>query len=324
MQTSDSAQTVLSELISRLKFQPGGPDRAYGEVRGNPTTLTVLGGDPLALLLSLKIVSPHPESISLPAEIASLVAVGRTEASLEDGFGWLTLKDLSGLSSAEIACLVESFGEALAAGGLTFAPGCVACGCLEEAELVHAEGRCSRLCPACAERLVTHRQESERALNQPTVFHAFSLPLVFLYAAGGWLVFWFLIDLLLEWWQPDEIALPDVLLGLLILLLGGIGLALGYPLGACVRRSGVIFRSPVAATLLTVIPAALVGELLFITASVFWRAGFLDVVLAAQLFIPFVTSYPVSWVIGKLLVIGGLALGCYLGAKAEKKVAIRL
>jgi hypothetical protein len=106
------------------------------------------------------------------------------------------------------------------------------------------------------------------------------------------------------------------LLGLLILALRFHGAGLGYPLGVFVRRSGLVFRSPVAAMLLTIVPAALVGELLFITVSVFRQARILDVVLAARLFIPFVTNYPQTWIVGKLLVIGGLAMGCYWGAKA--------
>ena len=324
MHEVDPSQVFVTKLITRLAFQPGDPTRAYGEIGGSPVTMTDLGGDPLSLLFGFKIVSPHPEAIELPEDILLLVDEGRAEVSLEDGIAWLTFRDLSGETSETVEHLLRGFGESLAAAGLVFSPGCVSCGCLEDVEVVFSEGRASRLCPACAERIVAAKNQAEHQLNRPTVWHALGLPVAFLAVAAGWLLFWFCVDLMVSSWKQEEIVVNDLVIAVLIALLGGVGFGLGLPLGLFLRRSGVTTRAPVVTSIAAVLPACMAGELLFIAAAVFWQAGVFDLVLAMQIFVPFVASYHVSWIIGKVVVIFGVAVGCHMGIKSEKKVAVRL
>jgi hypothetical protein len=324
MHEVDPSQTLVNDLISRLGLQPGDPTRAYGEIGGSPVTMTVLGGDPLSLLFGFKIVSPHPEVIYLSDELDFRVTEERADVSLEDGMAWLTLRDLREETSEEVQRPLLGFAASLAEAELVFPPGCVSCGCLEDAELVFSEGRASRLCPACAERIVSAKNEAEHQLNKPTTFHAFGLPLAFLAVAAGWLVFWFCVDLMVSSWKQEEIVVNDLTVGVLIALLAGVGLSLGLPLGFFLRRSGVTTRAPVMTTIAAVLPACMAGELLYIVAVVFWMAGFIDFLLAMRLFIPFVTSYSVAWIIGKVAVIIGVAVGCHVGMKSEKKVSVRL
>lgn len=324
MPEPSASQQFINELLERLGFQGAEAHKAYGEVQGNPTTLTVLGGDPVSILLAFKIATPHPETIVLPAPLEALKETGQVEVELENGFAWLTLKNLGEEPASSTQELIESFGAALVLAEIACPPGCLKCQSLDDSQLIFAEGRCTRLCFPCVKQLVDQRDAAEHTLNKPTLRHALGLLPAFLAAALGWVLFWTAIDLLLEWWRPDKIELPDIIFGLLILGLGGVGCCLGYPLGLFLRRSGVPIRSPVAISLVTVIPAGLLGEFLYVVLYLFRQAGFFNLALTVQLFVPFVTSYPVSWMVGKILVVGGIALGSYLAANKREKVALKL
>jgi hypothetical protein len=325
MNDSQQPETLLQDLVTRLDFQPGDAERVFGEVHGSPVTMILIDTEPLSLFLGFKIVSTHPEEIRLPEEIESLVDNGRADVSLEDGTAWLSLDDLRGQSSSSIQSLIESFGEALYAAKVTFAPGCVSCGGHDDVNLLFAEGSCSRLCPECARDLFQKREDAEQQLNSPSVMHAFGLPLAFLYVSGGWLILWFLIDVLLTWWNTDTIVIPGGE-GFVVLaaVLGAVGFGLGYPIGAFLRRSGVAHVSPLAVSLSTVIAACVVGEMLLICAIVFRQTGVLDVAMATQQFIPFVKSYQPSWITGKVVAAAAIALGCYVATIAKKTVPLQL
>jgi len=62
------------------------------------------------------------------------------------------------------------------------------------------------------------------------------------------------------------------------------------------------------------------GHVLFL----YRQAGIFNLSVAVQFFMPFVTGYPVSWMVGKILVLGGIGLGSFLAASAQKKFALRL
>ena len=75
--------------------------------------------------------------------------------------------------------------------------------------------------------------------------------------------------------------------------------------------------------MLVVVPACIVGELLYVAHTIFRQTGNFDLVLAAKWFVPFLLRYPTSWIVGKLIVIGGTAFGCYKSVGTEKKIAFR-
>lgn len=317
---------LIHELLERLGFEVGDQDHAFGEIVGNPVSLTILGADPLALLLAFKTVYPHARGMDLPAEIAVLVESGRAEVSFEAGITWLSLDDLSGESADSTRHLLESFGQALSAAGLSFPPGCVSCGCQDDARLLYAEGRCSRLCPRCAENLLQQSKQAEQRLNKASIWHLLGSPLACLYVSGIWLVAWLSLDALLRHWKTDTLVIPTDELGVLILaaVLGGIGFGAGYPLGVLLRRSGAVHWAPGCLSLSTVLLACVAGEFLFISLLVCRQAGVVDLSFAMHVFVPFVAGYHPSWLILKFIVMGAIAAGCYVAVRARKKVQIHL
>src|SRR5262249_47442219 len=138
MNASHPAQTVLDDLLERLHLRVASADKAYGEVQGNPVTMTVLGMEPLALLFGFKIQSPHPSQIELPDDIRALVSQNKAEVSLERGIAWLSLDDLSEKRSESIEGLISSFANALSQANVRLPDGCVQCRSPDEVDLVYS------------------------------------------------------------------------------------------------------------------------------------------------------------------------------------------
>ena len=86
MNEPDPAQEMLDDLVERLGLRVVAVDQAYGEVRGSPVTMTMLGLEPPAVLLGFKIQAAHAAAIELPEGIAALVGDKKAEVSLTDGY----------------------------------------------------------------------------------------------------------------------------------------------------------------------------------------------------------------------------------------------
>lgn len=325
MSDVEQPQELLNQLLSQLHFEPGDNERAYGEVDGSPVTMTILGADPLALLFAFKIVSPHTEYLELSEEFAELVEDGFAEVSLAAGTAWLTFYNLSDETSDSIQELVETFAEELSAAGLTLPPGCISCGRTEDALLVFAEGTCTRICAVCVEKRVEEHAKIEEELNQPSSFYAVCLPLAFLYVAGGWLLFWALIDMFLRWKDTNELVIPGGV-GLLVFagFLGAIGFGLGYPLGLFLRKSGLARRAPLVVSLPAIVVSCVAGEIFYIAVVIFRDFGVFDLLAAVRVLVPFVLGYAGSWLVLKILVICGIVGGCYVAAVMKKTAPLQL
>lgn len=325
MSDVEQPQELLNQLLSQLHLEPGNNERAYGEVHGSPVTMTILSADPLALLFAFKIASSHSGELELSEEFEQLVEDGFAEVSLEDGTAWLTFYNLSEETSDSIQELVETFAEELSAAGLTLPPGCISCGRTEDSQLVFAEGTCTRICHACVEERIEEHAKIEEELNKPSSFFAVCLPLAFLYVAGGWLLFWALIDMFLRWKDTNELVVPGGV-GLLIFaaILGAIGFGLGYPLGLFLRKSGLARRSPLVVSLPAIVVSCVAGEILYIAVIIFRDFRVFDILAAARLLVPFVQGYAGSWLVLKVLVICGIVGGCYVAAAAKKTAPLQI
>src|SRR5262245_11051364 len=120
-------ESVLTDLFACLELRPVAPDQAFGSIEGSPAVLTILGGEPLALLLAFKIRSSHPAQIEWPDDIAALLEAKLAEASLENGVAWLSLDNVTGETAASIATWIASFARRLAEAGVALPDGCAEC-----------------------------------------------------------------------------------------------------------------------------------------------------------------------------------------------------
>ena len=321
MNDPEAIAARLDDLVARLGFRSGDAKWLYGEVHGSPVTMMVLGVAPLSVLCAFKIAPTHPATMTLPEPIACLVEEGSAEVSLEHGVAWLSFDNLDDESPEEIQGLLDVFGASLSEAGIAVAPGCVSCGRQDEIDLVFVDGRCSRLCSFCLQRFLEKKEAAEQQVNRPSMLHAMGLPLALLYVSGGWLVFWFAIDAILE-----NVIVIDGTPGILVVaaILGALGFGLGYPLGAFLRKGGVARKFPVLGSSATVVGACVLGEILYIAVVVSRIAGIFDLALAARLFLPFVRGYTPGWIAAKLVTAGALILGAYTAAAKKPTVSVSL
>jgi hypothetical protein len=318
------SQAVLDDLLARLRLSVVAADQAYGEVQGSPVTMTVLGVDPLALLLGFKIQSAHPSHIDLPGEIESLVNQKKADVSLENGIAWFSLDDLSEETSESIEGLITSFCRGLAEANVRLPEGCVQCRSSDDLELVYSDGRCSRLCGNCRERIVDEHVDQEAELTRPSFWFAMALPLMFVYVSAAWMMLWWLVDMILIWTKTDQIVLRTVdFLGIFVVL-AAVAAVIGYPIGVFLRRSWIPGRTHWFVSSVTVLVACAAGEWLYVATLVYRQTGLIDLPLAAELLVPILRTHHPSWIASKIIVAIAIGVGCYCAAKVRPTATVKL
>ncbi len=307
------AQAVLQELIERLQLSVGAKDQAYGEVQGSPVTMTLLGGNPLALLFGFRIRSPHPSQIDLPDDVQAFLGRKKAEISLEQGISWFSLEDLRGETAQSIENLIRSFANGLSRANVHLPDGCAKCRSGDDVALVYAHRECNRFCAHCRGRIPVAHAEREAELNRPSLWFAVALPLVFLYVSCTWMVLWLLIDMNLP--KAGVIFLNHLDFYLILPLLAAVAGLIGYPIGVFLRRSGMPGRTSWLASSAAVLATCAAGEWLYVATVLHRQGGVLDFTLAARLVVPFCANYHPSWKLAKFIVGAAIGVACYFGAK---------
>lgn len=323
MPREEEVLAFVQEFMAEYRLQPCGPNSAFGEIKGHPLTMTVLGDDPFSLLFAFRIVQPESGQFEPPILIREMMAEGDAKVSIEDGLVWLSLYRLDGVSREMVQGVVETFADGLTAAQLALPPGCATAGCEGTAGPVHIEGRTSRLCPACVERLFAEREQAERELNRMSTKHMLGLPLVFLLVAGGWGLFWLLVDLVLSWLKVNVIILDKFTIMLFLGILGVFGYSLGVPLGTFLRRSGMVSMFPAFISVVALLMVAVVGEYFYINAYMFRTAKVIDLGLALQWLPQWIWEYPGWWLAGKLIAVAAVAAGM-LTTNERQRAALRV
>ena len=316
-------QLTVQDLTARFQLHPVDKESVYGDIATFPVTMSILGGDPLALLFAFRVRTGEDAALAVPTDLQSALAEARGTLTLEDGYAWLSLHNLGGRSSDDIEALVRRTVEALAESALHPGPGCATCGTADGVELRHLEGRTLRICPACLDHLYAAKKEEERAMNRPSLLGGVGLPAVLAMASVGWMLFWLGVDLFLDWRGLRVLIIDQYLGTLIICVLGAVGFGLGTFLGNGLRQSGLSLRAPTWVGGAAVCLLALGGEILYIAVMVFRAAGIFDLAHAARLLIPFLQSYDWFWITARLIVIGAAALGC-MQAASPKTAPLRI
>lgn len=319
MNASRNEIDLALDLVEDWEFEIGDEDTAFGELAELPAALSVLGPDPLALMMVCKIrSSPAEDGFSIPHEIAVLINQKQASVTLEDGYAWLSFYDLSGKSLEEVRELFERFARALKEQNLATGPGCALCGSLEDAELVFSVGKCSRVCEPCLAARLEELEQKENERKRPSRFHSYALPWAVGLAGVGWMVFWVLIDLVLDYLNTNTISIPSFVSFLVLVVLG---MLLGAPVGLVLRKSGIGRRSPALASFIAVALAAFLGEAFYISAYLYRHFGFLDLAAGFQVLVPFFSSYDSSWIAAKIIVAGAIGAGCFAATDEERQPA---
>ena len=313
---------TLHSLISRLGLIPlGDGGTAYGAFGDTPVTLTVLSLEPLGLLFAFN-VNRDSGDLPLPADFAAEWSPETCKVSVENGRAWLSLYDLTGHSEDEIAALLEHFYQSLVAAELAVGPGCVRCGCRDEAHVMHIEGRTTRICPKCLEQAIADKQDRDAELNGMSLSALLGLPTAILIAAGCWALFWSVVDLVIDWFRIRVIEINDFSFLLLLVLFVGTGAALGHPLGKMLRKSGAVRVAPGPLSCVVVLCAVLAGEVGYVALLILRTFGVLDLATAARWLVPMVANYSKFWIVLKVLC--ACAFGGFCATTASERTAASL
>ncbi len=314
----DGINKVLA-LSGELRFSVAGDDHAVGEVMGVPTGLTLLSADPPGVMFAFR-VRPDSEETDRLASLVRGSLPARSELSVEDGCAWLTLYDLDLLPHGAAKPFAERVADALIAVGMAIGPGCLRCGAAEGAAPMLVDLRPTRLCASCLNEAVREKIDRESELNRPTLSTTLSLPGAVTYVVLGWIVLWTVIDVLLRHWPVRVVEINQFTTLVGLVLLGGIGCVLGWPLGATLRRSFGLGLSPWMASLGLALAAGVLGEVGYVALRIFLLAGVLDFAAAARMLGPVIGMYTGFWIFCKLATIGAIA--GWAAASASRRAVV--
>lgn len=295
------------ELLDILQFQPITQTSGYAEVDGCSVKLTILGAEPTSLMFAFFVGT---KSIATPLQLELIPSADKRDLTLEDGFVWLSLFNLGETTSTALAESVRSIVSQLKAMGFEFDRNCGLCGARETPIIVQDE-QPVRICDDC----VAARQRKTEELNRASFRHLLWLPLGALGAAISWAAVWVLIDLFTEWLnfgQPNgglEINKFTIAIlfgfGVLLFLMAGF-------MGDQIRIGGSSPRFSELLSVILALAAIALGEMFYVTVTLFRTFGVVNFGLAAKVLIPWVLDYPISWLILKgclalCLIVGGVA-----------------
>jgi hypothetical protein len=317
---ANGAEQLLT-LIRELEFSVAGPDSAVGEVQGLPTSLTLLGDDPPAVIFGFRVrpdasvTEPLAALVQqLPPELATL--------SVENGCVWLSLYNLNALPDGVVRALPEQIGAVVQSAGMALPAGCLRCGSPTESAPLLAGGQPTRLCAACQSELVQDQAAAEEELNRPTLSATLGVPGATVYVALGWIVVWTVVDFVLDWWGVKVIEINHFTALFGIGLFVCAGYALGWPLGATIRHSIGLRRVPWIATPLLTLGAVIVGEIGYLALRIFLLAGVFDFGAAVRLLGPAVGQYTGFWIFCKLAQGAAIAGAAVQSTMERRRVTI--
>ena len=313
MSSSSSPAHPIETLLKDLPLTAVADNKGVLEFEGLPAAVTVLGADPPSLMWQFRINPDGQETeplLDLFADIPNEFA----RVSIERGFAWVSLYNLTGVDSEAHQTLLKEVAGAINATDLALSPGCLKCGDLDNARLAYVEGRPTRICNSCVENAFAEKTERDLQLSQGTVSSTLNLPGTVLAAAAVWAILWSLIDVLLGWFRIQVVEINEFTSILLLAMVGLPGYGLGRPLGLVLRRSLVVSGAPALMTALLVSLVVVLGEIGYVAAYVFRVAGIFDLNVTMQIVWDFVSGYTGFWIGCKLVTAASIACFCFLAA----------
>lgn len=256
---SDSFVTI-DRLMTELEFAPVDEDTAIGELSELPAAFTVLGIEPLSGMFQFRI-NPDGADASPLGELLAPFAEDEVSFSIEEKYAWFSLYNLEELEFETLCHLVREVAARLQAGSYALPGGCLRCGAVTGVQLVVVEGSPTRVCSNCLEEAAQQRQQQEADLNRSSLSATIGLPFAGFLVAAVWAILWFVIDLLLGYWDVQVIIIDQFSILIMLLSAGGLGYLIGWPAGVVMRRSAAIQIAPYTTIAWFLLAAGLCGEI---------------------------------------------------------------
>lgn len=310
---------VFQSLICELGLIQANAEEYYGEINDQPIILTVLSADPPAIMFKVRINSEDEHNLKFPDVLSELIAEEKINASVENGYGWLTFYHLSDYSVEAVLDLLALFLQNIEDHELNLGLECAVCKNSDSGEIYYSDSKINRLCPNCLEAKKRQKLDKEKKLFE---ISASSILLSFLGIMGFtfiWTLMWLLYDYMFVLYGTDSIDVTDVALGVgTLIVISVLSLTIGFPLRRFSIRNNAILI--VTASVLVTISFVL-GEILIATIWIFKEIQVIDIIASTKYSI-FLWQGEASMLKAiKIILFIGSVMGIYFIAK-KKKVAI--
>ena len=310
---------VFDSLIYKFGLIRANAEDYYGEIDDQLAILTVLSASPQAIMFKIRINSEDEVDMEWPDALNELLAERKINVSVENGYGWLTLYDLSAFDVEAVDNLLVHFMQTIEDYGLSLGLGCTMCGNSNTGEIYYSDGKVNRLCASCLQAREQQRVYRDTKSSQ---ISSSAISWCLLGVAGfaiAWTLIWFLYNYMFVLYGTDSIDVPDV-----VLAVGGfvVVAVLSMTIGIPLRRFGIVNKAVlIAAASILVTISFVLGEILI---SIIWvskEMRGINIVASIRYCIFVWTSEPTIFEIVKIMLIIGSIIGVGVIAK-KKKVAI--
>ena len=307
---------LFGDLIEEMGFEEGDAGEYFGEIDGQPAILSVLSASPPGVIVKIRLNTENEQDIEVSEALFELLENKSINISVDNGYGWLTVYDLSGFTTEKVIDLLEMFAQDLEEHQLSLGAECVICKNGVLGEIYYSEGKINQLCANCLKEKVQQQSDKNKKLAEIKTSSVLLTLLGVMGFAVAWALMWLLYDYIFVFYRTNEIEVSEfVLVGVPLVAVVILAFTLGLPLRRF-RIQNRIFLSIIATIL--AFASFLLGENLM---SLFWtiyETKSIDIIASIKDFILlWQAQMPIFHVVKIGLVIGAI-IGINIIAKKKK------
>jgi len=320
----DSDIERLVNLANELGFDPVNDETLVGDFHGMPAAFTVLSLDPPGFMFQIRL---NPVSgITLPEVIENEESSFDTDVviSIHNKCVWVSYYDIQPLETADIRSMLDQLAQSILASRYAQVGICLRCSKRETADLLFVEGRPTRVCDQCLVEAEEEQEHREAKLNESSISAVLTLPFIGVASATLWALFWFSVDLILDYFNIKVLEINYVSMAMILGLFWVIGWAIGSPLGAILRRTPIVRRAPRAMGAMLTVGLVVVGEILYSAGLILWAVGVVDLVLAPLFAVHMLLDSTPFWNLCKLVLALAVGFFCCMSAAKRKTVSLEV
>lgn len=302
-------------IAADLGAEPGSHGYFKALAGGVPLLFKITSEEPFGYMFKLRMKEPHNLPCSWHENLPPEFSNADVKCEIDAEYIYLWIRNPLVVSAISIADAVR---ECINDHRRYFPSGsdyCFDCKSVGTAQLVQAGGSVSSVCDSCLDAREDKRKTTEEKLNESSANYAALFPLALILSSLGWASFWAAYDWAFAASGEKRIIVP--IFGLL-LLVAGVGVALGWPIGKLLHRSGVVKRfSPGSLSIIAGVTTLIIGELLYSAHLVYRITGSFHPGLILKNSVMIATGGSVGYTLGKLIFAGGLIVVIHHIAKPK-------
>ena len=312
---------LLGDLIEEMEFEEGNAGEYFGGIDEQPAILSVLSANPPGVIVKIRLNTEKEQDIEVSEPLFELLEKESINISVDNGYGWLTVYDLSGFTTEKVVDLLETFAQDIEEHQLSLGAECVICKNGVLGEIYYSEGKINQLCANCLEEKVQQQSDKNKKLAEIKTSSVLLTLLGVMGFAVAWALMWLLYDYIFVFYRTNEIEVSEfVLVGVPLVAVVILAFTLGLPLRRF-RIQNRIFLSIIATIL--AFASFILGEVSIAIIRVVNELEAFAIITSIQYYIySWKAQMPIFHVVKIGLVIGAI-IGINMIAK-KKKAALEI